>query len=105
MAANETWWPKELEVFNKVASHLGRGQVPFSVRPILLGFLMLTAAGIGHTVDSWSVGDMKAMLLAWGCDIKGNVSISSKERIHHVPGQQHYRETHISLEHVARWFC
>lgn len=40
-----------------------------------------------------------------GCDIKGNISINSGERIYHVRGQRHYDETIIRLEYGERYFC
>jgi hypothetical protein len=40
-----------------------------------------------------------------GCNIKGNVSISSGERIYHVPGQRHYADTVIRHEYGERYFC
>jgi hypothetical protein len=40
-----------------------------------------------------------------GCDIKGNISINSGERIYHVRGQRHYEETVIRLEYGERYFC
>jgi len=39
------------------------------------------------------------------CNIKGNVSIDTGERIYHVPGQEHYSETVISRSYGERWFC
>ena len=39
------------------------------------------------------------------CRIKGNISISSGERIYHVPGQEYYSKTRISLQKGERWFC
>lgn len=39
------------------------------------------------------------------CDIKGNISINSGERIYHVPGQEFYNETIIRTEYGERWFC
>lgn len=39
------------------------------------------------------------------CDIKGNISINSGERIYHVPGQEFYDETIIRTEYGERWFC
>jgi hypothetical protein len=39
------------------------------------------------------------------CDIKGNISIGSGERIYHMPGQRWYAETKISPEYGERWFC
>ncbi|MBW9116521.1 hypothetical protein JNB88_23065 [Rhizobium cauense] len=39
------------------------------------------------------------------CNIKGNVSINSGERIYHVPGQYYYAATKISPQYGERWFC
>lgn len=38
------------------------------------------------------------------CVIKGNIS-SSGERIYHVPGQQNYDDTVITVSKGERWFC
>lgn len=39
------------------------------------------------------------------CDIKGNVSVNTGERIYHVPGQEFYDATVIRTEYGERWFC
>lgn len=39
-----------------------------------------------------------------GCKIKGNIS-SKGERIYHMPGQEHYDRTRISVSKGERWFC
>lgn len=39
------------------------------------------------------------------CNIKGNISINSGERIYHVKGQEFYRATKISPQYGERWFC
>ena len=39
-----------------------------------------------------------------GCAIKGNIS-SGGELIYHVPGQEHYGRTRISVRKGERWFC
>ena len=39
------------------------------------------------------------------CKIKGNISISSGNKIYHVPGQQDYENTRIQPEHGEKWFC
>jgi len=70
--------------------------------------LMVFAAGAGaagvygfaQTPVGGTVG-----AAASGCSIKGNVSISTGERIYHVPGQMHYAETVISPQYGERWFC
>ncbi len=39
------------------------------------------------------------------CNIKGNVSIDSGERIYHVPGQTYYVDTNVDARYGERWFC
>jgi hypothetical protein len=40
-----------------------------------------------------------------GCDIKGNISQKTGERIYHLPGQRWYDKTVISPEDGEAWFC
>jgi hypothetical protein len=40
-----------------------------------------------------------------GCDIKGNISVTSGERIYHLPLQDYYDETRIDFSKGERWFC
>ena len=40
-----------------------------------------------------------------GCDIKGNISFSTKEKIYHMPGQEYYVQTVITPMSGERWFC
>jgi hypothetical protein len=40
-----------------------------------------------------------------GCDIKGNISFNSGDKIYHVPGQNFYNETEINPNKGERWFC
>lgn len=40
-----------------------------------------------------------------GCDIKGNISVNTGERIYHVPGQEYYSDTRIDWLKGERWFC
>jgi hypothetical protein len=40
-----------------------------------------------------------------GCDIKGNVSQDTGERIYHLPGQRYYNATKIEPDRGERWFC
>lgn len=39
------------------------------------------------------------------CNIKGNISHNGGQRIYHVPGQQYYDDTRITLSKGERWFC
>ena len=40
-----------------------------------------------------------------GCDIKGNISFNSGEKIYHVPGGEYYDATIINPDYGERWFC
>lgn len=73
-----------------------------------MGALCLAVIG-GGVVGYFGVeiADMTAPFsnVVGDCDIKGNVSIGSGERIYHVPGQEYYDETKISPQYGERWFC
>ncbi|TCU15781.1 hypothetical protein [Rhizobium sullae] len=43
--------------------------------------------------------------LIHGCDIKGNISHNTGQRIYHLPGQEYYDETRINYFDGERWFC
>jgi hypothetical protein len=40
-----------------------------------------------------------------GCDIKGNISYKSGEKIYHIPGGDFYAATVINPKYGERWFC
>ncbi|HEY4694352.1 MAG TPA: thermonuclease family protein [Candidatus Nanoarchaeia archaeon] len=40
-----------------------------------------------------------------GCNIKGNISVSTGEKIYHMPGQRKYNDTVVNEEKGERWFC
>jgi len=40
-----------------------------------------------------------------GCNIKGNISYNTGERIYHLPGQEYYSPTRIDWLAGERWFC
>jgi hypothetical protein len=40
-----------------------------------------------------------------GCDVKGNISTKTGERIYHLPGQHFYDKTIISPDRGEAWFC
>jgi hypothetical protein len=39
------------------------------------------------------------------CDIKGNISFDTKEKIYHVPGSDFYDSTVINTTYGEKWFC
>jgi len=40
-----------------------------------------------------------------GCEIKGNISYTTGERIYHLPGQRWYEKTVVNPRYGERWFC
>ena len=44
-------------------------------------------------------------LLSGSCNIKGNISMRTGERIYHVPGGEFYDATVINPGKGERWFC
>jgi len=40
-----------------------------------------------------------------GCNIKGNISFDTKEKIYHIPGGEYYSATTINSSYGERWFC
>ena len=40
-----------------------------------------------------------------GCKIKGNISITTGDKLYHLPGMEDYESTRISPQHGERWFC
>jgi hypothetical protein len=67
---------------------------------LIVGFVAVGAAAV------YSLGGVHALTAtASGCLVKGNVSINSREKIFHVPGQEDYLSTKISPEYGERWFC
>ncbi|MGO8065817.1 succinoglycan biosynthesis protein exoi [Rhizobium leguminosarum] len=69
---------------------------------LLVGALAVGASGAITATDfvaSFSSGTSAS------CDIKGNISTETGERIFHVPGQKYYSQTKISPQSGERWFC
>jgi hypothetical protein len=40
-----------------------------------------------------------------GCNIKGNISIDTGNKLYHLPGMKDYKITKISPEKGEKWFC
>jgi hypothetical protein len=40
-----------------------------------------------------------------GCDIKGNISFNTQEKIYHVPGGDFYDATVVNPAEGEKWFC
>lgn len=77
----------------------------------LLEIAVMAAIGFGAVLALNDNGAFSTRVALSGptagahCNIKGNVSINSGERIYHVPGQQDYAATIIRPEYGERWFC
>ncbi len=75
------------------------------------GFLGLAFVGMGGTaVVPPEAGSQTAVLLekprsTLNCDIKGNISTNSGEKIYHIRGQEYYNATKIRPYYGERWFC
>lgn len=84
------------------------------VSKIPLPAAMLVAAGVGYYSTDLLAFSRQPAHVSWlhtaaqvsqSCDIKGNISINTGERIYHVPGQKYYAATRISPQYGERWFC
>jgi hypothetical protein len=70
------------------------------------GSLGVMASGVSlPDVRSFIAGAGETLTSRADCDIKGNISIETGERIYHVRGQKYYAPTRISPEYGERWFC
>lgn len=72
----------------------------------IVGLVLMILAAIGYTSgNAPSDHNGQRMLSSADCNIKGNISHNTGERIYHVPGQKYYDATRISPERGERWFC
>ncbi len=74
--------------------------------PALLVLIGVTGIAGVSSIEGW-VAEPSSLLstIDPSCNIKGNVSINTGERIYHVPGQTFYSETVINSRYGERWFC
>lgn len=98
--------------------HWGQSSLPLGVRTTgwLLRRLVYPMAIIGVSAAgfAWSSGSLPSISSlvpvtagqsSANCNIKGNISQDTGERIYHVPGQRYYDSTVISPRYGERWFC
>jgi hypothetical protein len=96
----------------------GQSPYPLGLRTTgwLLRRLVYPAAIIGvSTIGfAWSSGTLPSIsslipfsagYASANCNIKGNISQTTGERIYYVPGQRYYGSTVISPRYGERWFC
>ncbi len=72
----------------------------YTVVPQALSFTQGTTSAKPMIIDNGVI-----VQRGTSCNIKGNISINSGERIYHVPGQHYYAATKISPQYGERWFC
>lgn len=71
--------------------------------PIWFAPTIAFAVGLGALASAF--GGVSVIDIAGSCNIKGNISLNTGQKIYHVPGQEHYSETRISTDKGERWFC
>ncbi len=76
----------------------------FAALLVLVSAASFTAAG-GYTLIPQPVVQRVKETVDPTCNIKGNISIDTGERIYHVPGQKFYDMTRIDPAYGERWFC
>lgn len=76
-----------------------------STKKVLFGAVLVGAVGAGYAYDRGQFEPVQALMQSASCNIKGNVSIDTGERVYHVPGQSYYEQTVISPRYGERWFC
>lgn len=76
----------------------------FAALVVLVSAASFTAAG-GYKLVPQPVAQQITASVNPACNIKGNISIDTGERIYHVPGQKFYAMTRIDPDYGERWFC
>lgn len=90
---------------SRKAAYRPKHRAPKSVWQLVAMFAIPVAIAVGSVAMESDAVTLPLSLLGAGCDIKGNISIDSGERIYHVPGQKYYRDTKIRSDYGERWFC
>jgi hypothetical protein len=87
-------------------------QVPVSLIAGLLLIMILLLWGLGPEPPVIVIADPEPDGCPRGCEtpppdceVKGNISLRTGERIYHLPGQQYYDKTVIDPADGERWFC
>lgn len=71
-------------------------------RRLPLPFLAATAFILGFGGYTFAPSISAAMA---GCEIEGNISYTTGERIYQIPGGEYYDASVISPSKGERWFC
>lgn len=75
------------------------------VTQLAIAALLGAGSMVAFGGDLGSLPALARQAISGSCDIKGNVSQASGERIYHVPGQRYYAGTKIDGRYGERWFC
>jgi hypothetical protein len=67
--------------------------------------LVLLSFGIFFIVKNEQIFSLRSNSNNADCKIKGNISISNRKKIYHLPNQKDYENTKIRPEYGERWFC
>lgn len=72
----------------------------------LIGFGVMAAIAIFTMEFSGSHSPSPVTsLVKPGCKIKGNISITTGNKLYHIPGMEDYESTKIDSSHGEKWFC
>ena len=69
------------------------------------GIFSVAGGSIPALTSTLSLDSLKAMAPGSGCNIKGNISIGTGNKIYHLPGMEDYEITVIDPDTGERWFC
>jgi cold shock CspA family protein len=71
----------------------------------VIGLIVLVVIGVGHMKSPSRSPSLITALTKPNCRVKGNFSVSSGNKIYHVPGMEDYESTVINEGAGERWFC
>ncbi|HSM81023.1 MAG TPA: cold shock domain-containing protein [Nodosilinea sp.] len=79
--------------------------IPFAYKSSQIRFNANLAAQSVEGAEATDLPTQIEAVIAPSCPIKGNISISSGNKLYHVPGMEDYEGTEIHLDKGERWFC
>ena len=71
----------------------------------VIGLIVLVVMGVGLMKSPSPSPSLINALTKPNCRVKGNISVSSGNKIYHVPGMEDYESTVIDEGAGERWFC
>lgn len=70
-----------------------------------VGILAVISLSIIESVASRPSPSPTTSIIKPGCKIKGNISITTRKKLYHLPGMRDYEITRIDPTKGERWFC